>query len=146
MSGESWTITNTVNPNDAQIKAMLESADDQPIVMVNLLKFREKALYPDGRDAHLSGRDAYMRYGAGVVPLIEKVGGRMLFGAPVRSLLIGESSSLWDQVALAEYPSRAALAEMSQMPEYREIHVHREAGLAGQLNIETTQAIGALTS
>ena len=35
------------------------------------------------------------------------------------------------------YPSRKAMLEMIQLPQYAEISVHRTAGLAGQLNIET---------
>jgi hypothetical protein len=44
---------------------------------------------------------------------------------------------LWDEVALAQYPDRAALTAMSTSPEWRAISVHRAAGLEGQLNIET---------
>ena len=44
---------------------------------------------------------------------------------------------LWDEVALAEYPNRAALVAMSSSEAFREIAVHRSAGLEGQLNIET---------
>lgn len=146
MNQNELKVVNAVHPNDAQITAMLEASHDGPIVMVNLLKFREKAEYPDGRDAHLSGREAYMRYGVPVVALIEKVGGRMLFGAQVNALLIGEASELWDQVALVEYPSRAALAEMTALPDYQEIHEHRDAGLAGQLNIEAVNPMGPMLS
>jgi hypothetical protein len=34
------------------------------------------------------------------------------------------------------------MLQMIQMPEYAEISVHRSAGLAGQLNIETINASG----
>jgi hypothetical protein len=49
---------------------------------------------------------------------------------------------LWDEVALAEYPDRAALVAMSSSEAFREIAVHRTAGLEGQLNIETTYQSG----
>jgi hypothetical protein len=35
------------------------------------------------------------------------------------------------------YPDRASLVRMSLSEEWREIAVHRSAGLKGQLNIET---------
>jgi hypothetical protein len=41
------------------------------------------------------------------------------------------------------YPSRQAMMNMVQASKYEEISVHREAGLAGQLNIETVAAVGA---
>ncbi len=40
-------------------------------------------------------------------------------------------------VAIAEYPSRAAMVAMVKSPDYQAIEVHRMAGLAGQLNIRT---------
>ena len=56
--------------------------------------------------------------------------------------MLGDVEELWDQIAIAMYPSRGAMLEMIQMPEYAEISVHRTAGLAGQLNIETVGAAG----
>lgn len=55
--------------------------------------------------------------------------------------MLGEVEELWDSVAIAQYPSRAAMLEMMQLQEYQEISVHRSAGLAGQLNIETANAV-----
>ena len=136
-------VTNEVMPRDPErIAAMQEPGPDGPIVMVNLLKFRERAQYPDGRDPELSGREAYMRYGRAVAELLPRFGGRALFAGDVTFLALGQVEELWDEVALAEYPNRAALWAMSSSPEWREIAVHREAGLAGQLNIETTYAGG----
>jgi hypothetical protein len=77
-----------------------------------------------------------------VAKLLPKVGGSLEFGADVERLMLGDVEELWDQIAIAMYPSRAAMLEMIQMPEYGEISVHRTAGLAGQLNIETVSAKG----
>ena len=105
--------------------------------MVNLLKFKAHAEYEDGRETSLSGREAYMLYATEVAKMITEVGGKLTFGADVKRLMLGEVEELWDQVAIAMYPSRAAMFEMIQLPEYAKISVHRTAGLAGQLNIET---------
>ena len=126
----------------AQVAAMQQAGPPGPIVMVNLLKFRERAQYPDGRDATLTGREAYARYAQGVARLLPKYGARLVFAGDVTALAIGQVAELWDEVALAEYPDRAALVAMSTSPEWREIGVHRAAGLAGQLNIETTPVAG----
>ena len=56
--------------------------------------------------------------------------------------MLGEVEELWDRVAIAMYPNRQAMIEMMQSAEYQAIHHHRDAGLAGQLNIETTGAAG----
>jgi len=140
-------VTNEVMPGDPKrIAAMQEAGPSGPIVMVNLLKFREKAHYPDGRDAQLSGREAYQRYGAAVMRLLPKYGARPLFAGDVTFLALGQVEELWDEIALVEYPNRAALWAMSTSPEWREAAVHRTAGLAGQLNIETTYMAGFRTS
>jgi uncharacterized protein (DUF1330 family) len=132
-------VENRVMPDGDQIKSMMsDPGPDGPIVMVNLLKFRDKAAYKDGSDADLPGREAYARYGAGVGPLIEKHGGRLIFAGPVTFLTLGFAEELWDQVALVEYPSRKALFDMSTSEAYQAISHHRDAGLEGQLNIETT--------
>ncbi|MEP2829435.1 DUF1330 domain-containing protein [Parvibaculum sp.] len=133
-------VENAVRPSDEQLKSFFADAGtdrDGPVVMVNLLKFRERAVYPDGSDAHLSGFEAYIRYGKEVSKILAKIGGRMVYNGLVDGLMLGECEELWDQVALVEYPSRAVFLEMVVSPEYRAIEVHREAGLAGQLNIGT---------
>ena len=52
--------------------------------------------------------------------------------------MLGEVEELWDSVAIAMYPSRAAMLEMMMTDGMKEISAHRVAGLEGQLNIETT--------
>lgn len=59
-------ITNQLHPSPEQGKAFFSAEDDGPMCMVNLLKFKDKADYPDGAEPELSGRDAYLRYGAGI--------------------------------------------------------------------------------
>ena len=131
-------VTNEVLPTDpARIMAMMEKGPDGPIFMVNLLKFKDKADYEDGRATDLSGRDAYMIYGRAVTDLLPKFGGRGLFAGDVTFLALGQVEELWDEIAIAMYPDRASMVRMSMSDEWREISVHRAAGLKGQLNIET---------
>ncbi len=132
-------VINQVYPTEPeQIEKRLEPGPDGPIVMVNLLKFKEKAEYQDGRETNLSGYEAYMIYAQAVSELLKEFGGRVLFAGDVTHLSLGKVEELWDEVALAEYPNRGAMGAMAQSETFREIAVHRRAGLAGQLNIETT--------
>jgi len=135
-------VTNQLHPAPDQVMAFV-ARDDGPVCMVNLLKFRDKAAYSDGSEPELSGREAYARYAEGVRACLAAIGGRVRFGGAVTGLLIGEVEEPWDMVAIAEYPSRAAMLAMVQSAEYRAIMKHREAGLAGQLNICTTEPAGA---
>ena len=139
-------VENRVYPNDNQIKGFAEPGPEGPIYMVNLLKFKDKAEYADGRETTLSGREAYGLYAQGVSQLLTKHGGQPCFSADVTRLMLGEVEELWDAVAIAMYPSRAAMLAMMQDPEMAQIGQHREAGLAGQLNIETSGASGSCVS
>jgi uncharacterized protein (DUF1330 family) len=129
---------NKVYPNKEQIKGFMEPASEEPICMVNLLKFKEKAEYEDGRDTDLTGREAYALYEEGVKKLLQEIGGGIGFKGDVERLALGEVEELWDVVGLAVWPSRGAMFEVMQSPEMQAISVHRSAGLAGQINIETT--------
>jgi len=131
-------VENQVQPSPENIPAFV--ATHGPVCMVNLLKYKEKAEYPDGRDAHLSGREAYYRYATEMKKLVESNGGHFLFSASVEGLLLGAVEDLWDEVGIVEYPSAKALIEIASTPAFREIEVHRAAGLAGQLNITTKQS------
>ena len=137
-------VVNEVLPTSPErVKAMMEPGPNGPIYMVNLLKFKDEAEYEDGRATDLSGRQAYQLYGQAVSSLIADYGGEISFVADVTFLSLGQVEDLWDEVAMAKYPNRAALLAMSTSDAWREASVHRSAGLAGQLNIESVGAIGS---
>lgn len=131
-------VVNEIYPTDPdQVRALMEKGPEGPIFMVNLLKFKDRAEYEDGRETSLTGREAYMIYGRAVTELLPKFGGTALFAADVTFLSLGKAEELWDEVAIASYPNRGAMVRMSMSDEWRAISVHRTAGLKGQLNIET---------
>ncbi len=117
---------NAMLPTPSQMAAFLALPDDSPIVMVNLLKFK-----PDG------GQAEYAKYAAGIQPILEKLGAKILFSGKAQFCLIGQAD--WDMVALVQYPRKKTLLQMSMLPEYRAIHPHREAGLQGQINYAVAQ-------
>ena len=128
-------------PNDQQMAGFLEEGKDQPIYMVNLLKFKDKATYPDKRETDLTGEEAYAIYGQEVRKHLEKVGAKPIFSGKVSRLMLGEVEDLWDVVAIAIYPNRKAMLDMLSDPEYIKSAQHRVAGLEGQLNIETNSPL-----
>ena len=131
-------VKNAVMPNETQLKEFNEQEEDKPIFMVNLLKFKKLAQYPDKRETNLTGQEAYAIYGKEVVEHLAKVGGKPILGGNVERLMLGEVEDLWDQVAIAMNPSRKDMLEMISDPDYIESAQHRVAGLEGQLNIETS--------
>ena len=129
-------VENAVTPTPEQIKELIEDGHDRPIYMVNLLKFKEKAEYEDGRETDLTGHEAYGIYAVEVAAHLNKVGGKPVIGGEVTGLRLGSVEDLWDMVAIAMYPNRKAMFAMVTDSDYRKSAEHRTAGLEGQLNIE----------
>lgn len=141
-----FTVMNEVFPGKPETMAgLMEPGPDGPIFMINLLKFKDKAAYEDGRETDLTGREAYMIYGRAVAQLLPKFGGVAIFAADVTFLSLGQVGELWDEVAIGVYPKRGDMVRMSMSEEWREIAVHRTAGLDGQLNIETVLSTEAMS-
>ena len=130
-------VENAVYPTADGIRALAQDSPPAKIAMLNLLKFRDKAVYQDGRADDISGREAYQRYANAMTKIVEREGGRLLFSGRIAGVVIGEVEGVWDVAAIMEYPSRAAFQRIVTLPEVAEIGVHREAGLEGQLLIMT---------
>lgn len=122
-------------PEKEQIERLLADAADGPVVMLNLLSFKERA---DAPDAGLTGQQAYQRYADEMVPLVERRGGRVIWTGRVDSQVIGSDADGFQMAALVEYPSRKAFVEIAMSAEVAAIGVHRAAGLAGQWLLATT--------
>ena len=137
-SNESNSYKNALRPNAIQL-AEFALGDDDPILMVNLLKFKDKAEYEDGRATNLTGREAYEIYVTETREHLANVGAELILGGEVNGLLLGEVEELWDAFGVARYPSRKAMIAMARNPAYIESEKHRAAGLAGQLNIEVSE-------
>jgi len=99
-----------------------------PIHMLNLVRLRDRAEYPDGREA--TGAEAYAAYGKGSEPVLQRLGGRIVWRGQMEQMLIGPGDEAWDLCFIAEYPSPDAFAAMIKDPEYREAMVHRQASVA----------------
>ncbi len=118
-----------IDPNPATLPAILDSLpDDTPIVMLNLLRFRETARYKDG-EAGYSGRVAYQKYSEVAFGKVQGVGGEMVWKGRALAGVIATEGEKWDSVLLVRYPSKQAFASMLADPEYREATRHRTAAL-----------------
>ena len=137
-------VENRIYPNREQMKGFFEeSSDDQPIYMINLLKFKEKAEYKDGRETSLSGREAYALYGEIIEKHLIEIGGEVIFKSKVTRITVGKVDELWDAVAIAKWPSKKVMVDNMRpsVPELLAGYQHSVAGLAGQLNIESVEGI-----
>ena len=132
----------SVNPTREQMAAMRESAGETgPIHMINLLRFRDRAAYPEGHDCagkNMSGKDAYKRYFAETAHHLGNVGGRLVWSGAPSLMLIGPSDERWDMAFIAEYPSVAAMLQMLGDKAYQASAVHRTAGVEDSRLIRCT--------
>lgn len=124
------------SPTDAQLAALAALPVEGPVTMLNLLRFADEAGDGSGRP----GRDVYMEYGAAVIPMVEALGGRMVWYGAALLTCIGPEDEAWDEVVLVEYPSVAAAVGMFTSPEYALINPLRLAGLADMRLVATTGA------
>ncbi len=101
-----------------------------PVVMLNLLRFREDAAYPEGSGhAACTGAEAYRRYGEHVAGAVAAAGAEVSFqGRPV-AYPVAPSGEHWDEVLVVRYPTIEAFFEMVMAPEYQRHAVHRTAAL-----------------
>ena len=76
-------VTNKLHPAPEQAMSFFAADDGNPMCMVNLLKFRDKAAYADGSEPELSGREAYARHAEGVAACLAAVGGTVRFSGAV---------------------------------------------------------------
>ena len=125
-------MTEHVTPDPEHILRAFAGAPDTPVVMLNLNRYRDTAVYePDHPfvSRGLSGREAYLHYGVVAQAAIAHVGGRILWAAEANEVVIGCDHDRYDEVVAVWYPSRAAFLDLPTYPGYDEAHVHREAAV-----------------
>jgi uncharacterized protein (DUF1330 family) len=125
---EANEVTGYIDPTKETFASFRESDRPGPIHMLNLVKLRERAAYPDGRSA--TGAEAYAAYGRESGPVFTRLGGKVAWQGRFELMLIGPSDEHWDHCFIAEYPDVAAFVEMIRDPVYREAVKHRQAAVA----------------
>jgi uncharacterized protein (DUF1330 family) len=126
-------MTAHIDPERAQFEAFKALDRDTPVEMLNLVRFRDHADYPAGHplaDAGLTGAEAYANYGRDSGPVLDRVGGSILWRGRFETTLIGPLEEAWDEVFIARYPDAHAFLAMVTDPEYRLAVVHRQAAVA----------------
>ena len=92
-------MQNYIKSNDEQIQQFMALALDGPIQMLNQIKFK-----PEG------GAEIYQEYFKNTRPVLEAVGGKMIFHAQGRQTVIGGEE--WDLVFIIEFPAKEAFFAM----------------------------------
>jgi len=112
----------------------------QPVFMLNLLRFREQAVYvTKDTGTPRSGREAYAEYSKHVIPLLQGVGGQPFWLGHAHCAVIAPPGEDWDELLLVKYPHKEAFLQMIQSPAYRAIVHHRNAALGDSRLLATTE-------
>ncbi|HEY7051498.1 MAG TPA: DUF1330 domain-containing protein [Mycobacterium sp.] len=123
----------SLEPTPEQFAALSQRPPDAPVVMVNLLKFKQPG-----------GLDRYLQYAQGVVPHLNRVGGRVVYSGAAPAVVIGDGERpWWDAILVVEYPSPAAFIDMVTDDEYGKVHEHRAAALERGDLIATSKWLSA---
>jgi uncharacterized protein (DUF1330 family) len=103
----------------AQIAELAARPADEPVLMVNLLKFKTNG-----------GLESYLRYTQEATPHLQRVGATVRSAGTMPGVVIGEGEQpWWDAILVVEYPTPQAFLDMVMTPEYANVHEHRAAGL-----------------
>ena len=125
--------TGSIDPTRAQFDAFKALPRDRPIHMLNLIRCKAQADYPEGHPNHgkgLTGKQAYKEYGRTSGPIFRRVGGRIAWSGRPETVVTGPADERWDMAFIAEYANAAAFLEMVTDPDYREAVKNRQAAVA----------------
>lgn len=123
---------NYLNPTRAAFDLFKSLPRDQPIHMLNLLRYRELADYPAGHSnagKGWSGREAYREYGKASGPIFSRVGGSIVWRGNFMGMVTGPDEQEWEDGFVAAYPNAGAFLEMITDPDYRNAVVNRSAAV-----------------
>ena len=119
-------------PREINTQLIASLPDQGPVVMVNMLRLRDRA--------------AYKRYSELTMPLIKARGGTVLWAGDGEAVAFGDAEAdRWDYVVLVRYPSRAAFLDMMRSPEYAAANVHRQQAVAKHVILSSTETYSKMT-
>jgi hypothetical protein len=127
-------------PTKEQVEAFLSGPPDEPVVMLNMLSFKEQAT---GELEGLSGREAVWKYSVAMKEFVEARGGTFVLAANIDSQVIGEGGEHFQFVGIMRYPSRVDYVRLAGDPEVAAtIGRYRESGLESQWLFAMTEVTG----
>ncbi len=131
-----------VNPESGK-KFYQDFHNKGKIVMLNLLKFRQKADYTNLEqikpNEEITGEEAYQLYMKNILPEFKKAGSRIIYYGKSKDFLIGPEPEKWDAVLIAEYESVMKFMEFTQNEDYLKNAGHRTAALEDSRLLPSTE-------
>ncbi len=122
-----------VNPSRENFDLFKSLPRDEPVHLLNMIRFREMAHYPEGHPwaGHgWSGERAFEEYFTRVVPFIERLGGGIVWQGTFESVITGPAQFEWDKVFVMGFPTAGAFLALVTDPDYKaEVVDHRTAAV-----------------
>lgn len=126
-------MTGYVDPSRENWQVFKDLPRDRPIHMLNLIKLRDLAEYPEGHELHgkgLTGAEAYAIYEKRFQELVADDGAAMVWEAPLECTVTGPAGE-WDKAFVMGYPNAGVFMGMVKNQEYvRDALPHRTAAVA----------------
>ena len=122
-----------VDPTRAAFDLFKSLPRDTPINMLNLVRYRDLAAYPEGHEhagKGWTGARAYEEYGTTSGPIFERLGGQILWRGKLEAVVTGPADEHWDAAFIAAYPNAGAFLAMVTDPDYKLAVVNRQAAVA----------------
>ena len=111
-----------VNPSRENFDHFKSLPRDRPVHLLNMIRFREKALYPDGHafaGLGWTGARAFDEYFTRLLPFIDRLGGGIAWQGTFEGVITGPAAFEWDKVFVMGFPTAAAFTALVTDPEYK---------------------------
>ena len=122
-----------LDPSPDNIQALINRAVEGPIVMLNLLRFRDIADYSDFPELEpllpISGRAAYEAYIRHTRPFLEATGGSVVMVGEGGNFFVGPNEERWDLALLVRQNSLADFFSFANNSDYLAGIGHRTAAV-----------------
>jgi len=125
-------MTTYVDPSRENFQAFKDLPRDTPIQMLNLIRFKDEAEYPEGHPNHgngMTGAEAYAEYVSAIGPILKRLGAGFVWRGKLECVVTGPAGE-WDDIFVMGYPNAAAFLAMVTDPEYQQHVSHRTAAVA----------------
>ena len=139
-----------VNADREMAAQFLNSAPSGPLIMIQLLKFRDVADYSGSSKSEplkpVSGLWAFEHFLKTAIPLMIKAEGQFIYYGAAYPFLIGPADEAWDRVLILKQKSAEALLALGQSAEFQSISVHRTAALIDSRLLPTQELTFSIKS
>ncbi len=133
-------------PNQEAVKDFIMRKIEGPVVMLNLLRFRDVADYTEAPhlapEQPISGAAAYELYIQHTLPMLHSSGGEVVFSGKGGAYLIGPTDERWDAMLLIRQESTERFIAFASDPEYLKGMGHRTAALEDSRLLPLIENIG----